>query len=94
MQACPSLTRSVPPVVTFTGVLTYRTASQPRKTNPTTHSAYSGPSVEAYPQGKQFDQYPYSSALRKFKRRYRECPGHVVYLQTSGCLGPGTPDQR
>jgi hypothetical protein len=94
MKACPNPARSVPPIVTFTGVLPYRTAPQPCKTDPTAHSAPSGPSIEAYPLGRNLDQYPYSSALRKFKRRYRECPGNVVYLPTSGCLGPGTPDQR
>jgi hypothetical protein len=94
MQACPSLTRSVPPLLTITRVLPYRTAPRPRKTNPTPHSAPSRPSLEAYPLGRKLDQYPYRSTLRKFKRRYREWPGNVASALTRGSLGPATPDQR
>jgi hypothetical protein len=76
-------------LISYSSTSPYCTLPQRPKTKPTSHSAPSAPSAEAHRLGRKIDQYPYSSPPRKFKRRYRECPGYVVRPQSFGSLAPG-----
>lgn len=102
-RASPSPTRRVPAISKFQAIALYRTVPQRPKTGPNTHSTCSDPLTEAVPFDRKFDQYPYRSALRKFKRRYREWPGNVLSVVTPALSArplpinanglPGLPDK-
>ena len=59
----------------MTGVPVHCILAGRRKTTLASRSESPAPNYQAQPLGRRIDQYPYSTSRRKFKRRYRECPG-------------------